>query len=81
MSRVLFIVFVTTIIVLSIFLGYSTYNVHYLVKANEKVEKTLDSLKADNEFLKMNLDKQIFIIDQIHDLYPKQVDKIEKDTE
>jgi len=81
MSRVLFVVFVAIIIVLSVFLGYSTYNVHYLVKANERAEKTLDSLKADNEFLKMNLDKQIFIIDQIHDLYPKQVDKIVNDTE
>jgi cell division protein FtsB len=81
MSRLLFVVFFFVIVVLSLFLGYSTYNVHYLVKANEKAEKTLDSIKADNEFLKMNLDKQIFIIEQLQDIYPKQVDKIIKETE
>ena len=81
MARSLFIIFILTIITLSVFLGYSSYNVHYLVKTNEKAVKLTDSLREDNEMLKMNLDKQIFIIDQIHELHPKEVDNIINDTE
>jgi hypothetical protein len=81
MTRALFLIFICLILILSVFLGYSTYNVHYLVKRNEKVEKVLDSVREDNNLLKMNLDKQIFIIDQIHEIYPKQVDNILNDTE
>lgn len=81
MSRLLFLIFVCLILILSVFLGYSTYNVHYLVKRNENVEKVLDSVREDNYLLKMNLDKQIFIIDQLHELHPKDVDKVLNETE
>ena len=81
MSWALFLIFVCLIIVLSVFLGYSTYNVHYLVKRNEKVEKVLDSVREDNYLLKMSLDKQIFIIDQLHDIHPSDVDKVINETE
>jgi len=81
MSRALFLIFACVIVVLFVFLGYSTYNVHYLVKRNEHVEKVLDSVREDNYLLKMSLDKQIFIIDQLHDLHPKDVDKVLNETE
>jgi archaellum component FlaG (FlaF/FlaG flagellin family) len=81
MARSIFILFIVAIIILATFLGYSTYNVHYLIKVNEKTSKTLDSLRDENEMLKMNLDKQIFIINQIQELHPKEVTQIINDTE
>lgn len=81
MARALFVIFISLILILSVFLGYSTYNVHYLVKKNEALEKVLDSVRDDNYLLKMNLDKQVFIIDQVHEIHPKEVDKIINETE
>ena len=51
------------------------------MKRNENIEKVLDSVRDDNYLLKMSLDKQIFIIDQLHDLHPKDVDKVLNETE
>lgn len=51
------------------------------MKRNENIEKVLDSVRDDNYLLKMSLDKQIFIIDQLHDIHPKDVDKVLNDTE
>ena len=81
MSRALFVIFISLIVILSIFLGITTYDVKHLVKENEQLKKELDTLSDNNLILKLDLDKQYFIIDQVRDLHPKEVDNIIKDTE
>lgn len=79
MSRALFVIFIS--LILAIFLGIGVHDVKLLVKENEQLRKDIDTLTDNNLILKLDLDKQYFIIDQIRELHPKEVQRIENETE
>ena len=59
----------------------TTYQLDRQITINYNNSRVTDSLKEEIYLLQMNVDKQIFIINQISEFHPKVVDSIINDTE
>ena len=81
MLRAIFVILSAVIVVLALFLGVTTYDLHYMVKHAEQSQKKLDSLSGEIDIMRLNVDRMDFIINQIREKHPKEVDQIINETE
>ena len=73
--------FIILLLLLGLGLSVSTYHLDKQIEINYNNAKVTDSLNQEIYMLQMNVDKQIFIINQISEIQPNLVDSIIKDTE
>ena len=81
MLRTIFVILSAVIVVLVIFLGATSYDLHYMVRLNEANKAKIDSLEGEAEIMRMNVDRLDFIVNQIREKHPKEVDDIMNETE
>ena len=62
-------------------LALTSYQLDRQITINYNNSRVTDSLKEEIYLLQMNVDKQIFIINQISEIHPNLVDSIINDTE
>ena len=81
MLRVIFVILCAVILVLMFFLGAVTYDLHYVLKENERKQAKIDSVMGELDIMRLNVDRMDFIINQIRDKHTKEVDDIINETE
>ena len=81
MLRAIFVILCALIIVLATFVFVESYDLHYMVKQVESSHAKIDSLNGELQVMRLNVDRMDFIINQIREKHPKEVDDIINDTE
>ena len=81
MARVVFLSFICAILILCFI------SINLMVKVTNKrtqlihQSQIIDSLVSENTALEIEAGRLQFIIDQVKELHPKEIEKIESDTE
>lgn len=81
MNKAVIIMLVGIMLLLGSGLAVTTYHLDKQIEINYNNKHITDSLQQEIYLLQMNVDKQVFIINQIAEFHPNLVDSIIKDIE
>lgn len=81
MNKAVIVMLVGILLLLGSGLAVTTYHLDKQIQINYNNKHITDSLEQEIYLLEMNVDKQIFIINQIAEFHPNLVDSIIKDIE
>lgn len=81
MNKAVIVMLVGIMLLLGSGLAVTTYHLDKQIQINYNNKHITDSLEQEIYLLQMNVDKQIFIINQIAEFHPNLVDSIIKDIE
>jgi len=81
MNKAVIVMLVGILLLLGSGLAVTTYHLDKQIEINYNNKHITDSLEQEIYLLEMNVDKQVFIINQIAEFHPNLVDSIIKDIE